>query len=120
MKTLVIMLIVLAGPAHSSGNESRSKIGSNGDTKITAQFGRMLIGAVFSTSTVDIGSPSQNAIKRRFVQCTYSTFPCVLTGQLKFFINGVEVIVPPSAYADLGDISTAEISKSGDLFVLTI
>jgi len=41
-------------------------------------------------------------------------------GQLRITVSGNEIFVPRSAYSDLGDILSAEISTKGNVFVLAI
>jgi hypothetical protein len=93
---------------------------SSGETKVSASIGKTRIVAFLRTSTVDIGTPPAVGKNRRFAQCTYARFPCVLTGWISILVNENEIFIPRSAYSDLGDITSAEVSPNGNLFVLTI
>jgi len=46
--------------------------------------------------------------------------PCSLTEEIRVLVNAKEVFIPRSAYADLGDISTAELTMRNGLMMLTI
>lgn len=46
--------------------------------------------------------------------------PCSLTEQIRVLVNAKEVFIPRSAYADLGDISTAELTIRNGLIMLTV
>jgi hypothetical protein len=92
----------------------------SGETKVSASIGKTKIVAILRTSTVDIGTPTAVDKTRRFAQCTYARFPCVLTGRISILVNESEIFIPRSAYSDLGDISSVEVSPSGNVFTLTV
>jgi hypothetical protein len=108
--------LVLCAQPYASERHA-SKIAPNGETTVSAAFGKTKLVAVFHTSTVEISTDDKTP---RFAQCTYSRVPCSLTGQIKIFVDGTDILVPGAAYADLGDISTAEFSTKEGFFVLTI
>lgn len=116
MKMLWIAL-VLCGQfcfAQSRG----SKVSPTGETTVSALLGKSKAEAIFRTSTVQISGTEEK--NRRFAQCTYSRVPCSLTEQVRVLIDGSEVFIPRSAYADLGDITTAEFALSDKQVTLTI
>ena len=94
------------------------KIAPSGTTTISISYGTKKIEAEFRTATVPI-SPSERS-ERRFAQCTYSRFPCSLTEKVSIRIGGNDVFIPRSAYADLGDILTAQLSADAKSVTLTI
>jgi len=61
------------------------------------------------------GSPEEH-----FAQCTSSRTPCVLTSEIKLLDGASEIFVPRGAYADLGEIFSAELTTRDGLFVLTL
>jgi len=89
-----------------SAQNHGSRIAPSGETRVTATLGKIRLQAIFRTSIVQVTNTDEN--NRRFVQCTYSRFPCSLTDQIRVLVDAKEVFVPRSAYADLGDIVTAE------------
>jgi hypothetical protein len=74
--------------------------------------------AFIQTMVVPKKAPSSP--QEHFAQCTSSRTPCVLTSQIKLLDGASEVFVPRGAYADLGDIFSAELTMSNGLFVLTL
>ena len=99
---------------------SITKVNSSGRTVVPAVIGKSKIAVLLKTSTVDVGLPGKPDKSRRFLQCTYSVFPCVLTNEFKIVVDGRSIPVPYSTYADLGDMLTATITERGPLFELTI
>ena len=107
-------MLMLCRCAFSQG----STVLPNGNSTLSATFGSERVRVQFHTSTVDAISPA--SANRKFAQCTYSRSPCSLTGSIEIFWGAYEVFIPRSAYADLGDISTAHLTMSGNVIVLTI
>jgi hypothetical protein len=95
-----------------------SKVAPSGETRVSAVLGKRKTEATFRTSTVQISATEEK--NRRFAQCTYSRIPCSLTEQVRVLIDGNEVFIPRSAYADLGDITSAEFATTDSLVALTI
>jgi hypothetical protein len=124
MKPLPLLCLLSAFCAAPADCQNRTpEINPNGETRLSATVGKIRIVVVLHTSTVDIGSPVDNpdfGRESKFVQCTGGRSPCVLTGQLSILVDGDEVEVPKSAFADLGDIVSVEVSRDGDNFALTI
>ena len=124
MKHLPLLCLFSAFCAAPAGCQNPTEeINPNGETRLSATVGKTKIVVVLHTSTVDIGSPVDDpnfGRDSKFVQCTGGRSPCVLTGQLSILVDGDEVDVPRSAFADLGDIVSVEVSRDGDNFALTI
>jgi len=116
MKMLWIVLVLCC--QFCSAQSRGSKITPSGETKVSAVLGKIKAEATFRTSTVQISGTEEK--NRRFAQCTYSRIPCSLTEQVRVLIDGNEVFIPSSAYADLGDITTAEFAASDNQVTLTI
>lgn len=95
-----------------------SKVTPSGETRVSAVLGKTKAEATFRTSTVQISGAEEK--NRRFAQCTYSRIPCSLTEQVRVRIDGSDVFIPRSAYADLGDITSAELAGSDNRVTLTI
>lgn len=119
MKSKLIVVSFTLVACSTGFSQSRpSKILPSGNTLVSASLRGNEFRALFRTSLAPIStstSPEQN-----FAQCTSSRVPCSLTAEIKLFATSREVFVPRSAYADLGDISNAELTTSNRLFVLTI
>ncbi len=72
---------------------------------------------IFNTTLLE---NSETRDGRRFAQCTKSRIPCSLTEAIRVTIAGKETPLPRSAFADLGDISDAQITLKGHRVVLVI
>jgi hypothetical protein len=94
-----------------------SKINPNGETTVSAVIAKAKLVAIFQTSIVEVSNDDKIP---RLPQCTYSRVPCVIVRQLKIFVNDVEVFVPRSVYADIGDLQSAEFSQKDGLYTLTL
>lgn len=95
-----------------------TQVSSDGMTTVATSVQGKELKALIWTMVVPKMAPSSP--EEHFAQCTSSRTPCVLTSQIKLFDGAREVFVPRGAYADLGDIFSAELTLSNGLFVLTI
>jgi hypothetical protein len=93
-------------------------VSSNGTTTVTMSANGKMLKALIQTMVVPKTPP--NSPERHFAQCTSSRTPCVLTSEIKLLDGANEVFVPRGAYADLGDIFSAELAMGNGIFVLTI
>jgi hypothetical protein len=92
----------------------------NGDSFLK---GRTISGDVrvaISTAAIDIGRAGQVPPNPRKTNCTYSRFPCSQVTHLSITVNGKQILVLRSAFADLADIGTMELSSVVGLSVLTL
>ncbi|MGC2637451.1 MAG: hypothetical protein WA294_09755 [Acidobacteriaceae bacterium] len=119
MKVLTVLAIALLWPCRPSlAQDHVQRIAPDGNTELSGVIDATRVRVTFRTSTLPI--PANDPDHRRFVQCTYSRVPCSLTEDIRIFADGSEVIVPKAAYADLGDIATAELTTKHGHMVLTI
>lgn len=93
-------------------------VSSSGTTTVTMSVNGKELKALIETMVVPKAAASSP--EQHFAQCTSSRTPCILTSQIKLLDGASEVFVPRGAYADLGDIFSAELTTSKGLFVLTI
>lgn len=94
-----------------------TQVSSNGTTMVVMSVKGKDVKALIQTMVVPkvaFNTPEH------FAQCTSSRSPCVLTSQIKLLDGGSEVFVPRGAYADLGDIFSAELTTSNGVTVLTL
>lgn len=101
-----------------SGQHHGQRIAPDGRSEISAVLAGSTIRVVFRAATVPISASDPSS--RRYAQCTYSRVPCSLTEDIQISANGHEVFVPRAAYADLGDISSAELTTNHGRMILTI
>jgi len=110
------MRVVAKAPAENS-----YKISSRGITEIRGFFGKVLVDAKIEAHEIDIGPPSTEMPKENRTNCTYSRFPCSTVDDLDIKVNGNEISVARSVFGDLGDISSALLSrKTKDQFLLIL
>jgi hypothetical protein len=81
-----------------------------GTTKLTVTLSGAVVSATFVTHQVHIDA-SKEPPRRRLNNCTYSRFPCSITDDLQIFVAGREVLIPRSAFADLGDINRGRLTR---------
>jgi hypothetical protein len=93
-------------------------VSSSGVTTLTMSVQGKELKALIQTMVVP-KTPTSSP-EEHFAQCTSSRTPCVLTSQIKLLAGTSEIFVPRGAYADLGDIFSAELTMSNGLFVLTL
>lgn len=117
-KSLFLGMVLLASCQFCLAQTHAVKVAPSGETTLSAALGTKTIKAEFRTATVQISLNEAN--ERKFVQCTYSRVPCSLTEHIHLQIGGSDVFIPRSAYADLGDISTARLTTHADRVTLTI
>ena len=117
MKSRTVICLLLIQCSHMLAQNHASKINSNGETTVSVVVAKAKLIALFQTSSVEVSNDDKIP---RLPQCTYSRVPCVIVRQLKIFVNGVEVFIPRSVYADLGDLQSAEFSQKDGLYTLTL
>jgi hypothetical protein len=119
MKLLTVLAIALVWPCRASlAQDHVQRIAPEGQTELSAVIKATRVRVLFRTSTEPISADDPD--HRRFFQCTYSRVPCSLTEDIRIVVDGHEVAVPKAAYADLGDIATAELKTIHGQMVLTI
>jgi hypothetical protein len=102
----------------TSGCGKIEKIEPNGETRISAVLRDVKLIAIFQTAIEQISNDDEIP---RLPQCTYSRIPCVVTRQIQLSVNGNEIFLPRSVFADLGDVTSAEFSRSQNgRYVLTV
>ncbi|HVJ55179.1 MAG TPA: hypothetical protein VM689_22150 [Aliidongia sp.] len=108
----VVLAAISRTCAAASPPAPATQIRPQGETKISASFGKVALEANLLTHQVGIGSPSAPAI-RRTSNCTYSHDPCMLVDSLEISVNGRQIAVPRSAFGDLSDLWTVAFHKTG-------
>lgn len=71
-------------------------------------------------AVVDIGSPSSERPQHVENSCTYSKFPCIAVTSIEIEVDGNELFVPRSVFADLSDITDIQLGASGKQMLLTL
>jgi len=71
-------------------------------------------------ATVDIGSQSSERPQHVENSCTYSKFPCIAVTSIEIEVDGNELFVPRSVFADLSDVTDIQLSALGKQMLLTL
>jgi len=71
-------------------------------------------------TVVDIGSQSNERPAHPDNSCTYSRFPCVILSSMSIIVDGNELFLPRSVFADLSDVTSIELGVSGKQMLLTM
>lgn len=117
---IILLYAVMIGDARPEVG-GWEKVVSQGVTDIAATFGKTKILVKITTHQLDIGKPSDERPPKIFSSCTYSRFPCSPVDYVEIFVNNNALFVPRSVYADLADVSTANLrQKKNGQFVLTL
>jgi hypothetical protein len=113
-----ICLFLLVGSPFSPGQTGGTKIAPNGETSISSIARKTTATVSFTTVAVPVSSAGGQTPS--YPQCTGSRVPCSLTERIRITVDGSDVFVPRSAWADLGDISYADLISSHGSFVIVI
>lgn len=98
-----------------------AKIASKGTTVVDAAFGKIQVSVKITTREVDIGKPSDPRPEKILSSCTYSRVPCSLIDYMEISVNGNSMFVARSVYADLADVSVANLrQRKKNQFVLIL
>ena len=102
-------------------NRGQVRLVQQGETDVTSTFGKINVSVKIVTHEVDIGKPSDGRPKKNLSSCTYSHFPCVVVDNIEISVNGIDLYVARSIYADLADLENANLrQKKGGQFVLAL
>jgi hypothetical protein len=108
-----VLCVRAQNPVHTE-----AKVSSSGETKLLLRSGHDDVAVRFTTRTVPMPK-LVNAPSDRSSACTSSHDPCILPVNLRIVVGARELFIPYSAYADLGDVSSASLKYEDKLFTLT-
>lgn len=114
------LLFCTAIYAETSPVGTFSKIAPKGQTKVAAILNGASIYIRLTTHEIDIGKPSDGRPDKLTSSCTYSRYPCSAVDSLELSVNGNNLFVPRSIFADLADINTARLAHERSSFVLIL
>ncbi len=111
MRMIIIGLLSIFLGSYAGYASSESAIGENiasrGVTNVKASFGKTNISVKITTHEIDIGKPSDGRPDLISSNCTYSRYPCSNVDDLEISVNGKDLFVARSVYADLADLNKA-------------
>lgn len=105
-----------------ANRENRAvEVAKQGVTELNEAFSRNKISVKITTLEVDIGEPSDPWPEKKLTSCTYSRFPCSLVNDVEVAVDGNDLFVARSVYADLADINWASLrEKRAGRYILTM
>jgi hypothetical protein len=111
---IVITLALTIGTVGHAQIASSKSIMVNGETRL--EVGK----AAVTVLTQETPGRKTDISENRNSACTGGRAPCLLTESLKIAVNGKEIYVPYSAFADLGDMAQIKLQHSANRYTLTI
>jgi len=94
-------------------------ISGSGETVLSDYIGASDVKAIITTHIVDIGKASAPVPEERNSNCTYSRIPCSVVDKIKIFVDGKNIDVPRSVFADLADLNGGQFKKTKQGMMLT-
>jgi hypothetical protein len=119
MKNAVLLTILLSNYTYAASTENSFAIKPKGTTESTVRVKSATIMVKIVTEEKKIGKtfvPHED----RNSNCTFSRFPCSLVSRLIISVDGKNIFVPRSLFADLSDLNKAHLTEKEGLFILNI
>jgi hypothetical protein len=117
------LLMVPAAWGQDLRNTSRRTAGAsvnrNGSSSLEAKINATAVRIVIATYQIDIGKSGAPPEERKN-NCTYSSFPCSQVSNLQIWVNGTNLFVPKSVFADCTDVENMGITSEAGGYVLTL
>lgn len=121
MKHLVVCLVILLLTRDGSAAESKPvKVELAGDSVLNGVARGQAVRVVISTYKRDVGRPGEPAPRVRRTNCTYSRYPCSQVNNLRIWVNGKELFLSRSLFADLADVGTMVLTSDAGVNLLTL
>lgn len=108
-------LCLAMGAAHAG----QVQVAPTGRTVLAERLNGHRVEVVIQVHRVDVGVSATKRLPRS-VSCTYSRFPCSVLDEVALKVDGRGVVVPRSAFVDLGDVDKATLATAGNQFVLVL
>jgi hypothetical protein len=115
---LATALIASAAPAGHRGGDASGRSGgifatasTKGRTTMAARFGATRIVVTMVAHEIAIGTPSDSPPMHPMNACTYSHMPCSLVDLLEIHVQGREIDLPRSVFADWSDVWTMRLRR---------
>lgn len=105
----------------SQADQPSTKVAPQGETFVEAPTAAgSAVRVEIKTHEMQIGKPSDPRPAVIESNCTYSKYPCSIVDQIAITVNGDQLFVPRSAFADLADLNTAEVTAAKEGWILTL
>jgi hypothetical protein len=112
MKTCMLMLTLVLGFGRGAAT-GVVEVAPDGVTELEAGLGQSSAIVKIRTLKLERGAENGGEMNRGF-HCSGGRVPCSPVLEIEYRVDGVDVGVPPSVYADLADVNRAQFRSMGD------
>jgi hypothetical protein len=93
------------------------EVAPDGVTELEAGLGPRVATTKIRTLKLEPGAENGGERNRGF-HCSGGRIPCSPVLEIEFRVDGADVLVPASVYADLADVNRAQLRQMGDVVAL--
>jgi hypothetical protein len=119
MKKAVLLTIVLSKSLNAGPVDNSFSVKPVGTTESTVRIKSASIVIRVITEEKRIGKSFVSHDERKS-SCTFARFPCSLVNRLTISVDGRNIFVPRSVFADLSDLNRAHLTENEGVFTLKI
>jgi hypothetical protein len=112
MKTCLLMLALVLG-FDEQAKTGVVEVAPDGVTELEAELGTALATVKIRTLMLEPGAEKGGESNRGF-HCSGGRIPCSPVLEIEFKVDGTEMDIPASVYADLADVNRAQFRRMGD------
>ena len=112
MKTCLLMLALVLG-FDEQAKTGVVEVAPDGVTELEAGLGSAVATVKIRTLKLEPGAENGGESNRGF-HCSGGRIPCSPVLQIQFEVDGADVMIPASVYADLADVNRAQFRQMGD------
>jgi hypothetical protein len=117
----VVLFLSIAqgqGQGHGSQAGTGTSVARNGDSSLDTKIDGTPVRIAITAYRIELGK-QQEPPEERKNNCTYSSFPCSQVSSLRIWVNGVNLFVPRSVFADSADVGNMRLTKEAGFYILT-
>ena len=104
---------------HGSQKAAEASVNRNGNSSLETEINGTAVRIVIAAYPIDIGKQEAPPDERKN-NCTYSSFPCSQVSNLRIWVNGANLFVPRSVFADCTDVGNMRLTKDAGGYILTL
>lgn len=97
----------------------QATVRSSGDSTLDVKINGTAVRIVISAYEIDIGEQGEPPEIQKN-NCTYSSYPCSQVSNLQIWVNGSNLFVPRSVFAECTDIGNMRLTKIAGFYILTL
>jgi hypothetical protein len=120
-----IFVLLLVSAAWSQNQKKgtqravQATVRSSGDSTLDAKISGTVVRIVISAYEIDIGEQGEPPEIRKN-NCTYSSYPCSQVSSLRIWVNGANLFVPRSVFAECTDVGNMRLTTVAGFYILTL